>query len=187
MGTDPKYPHKYFLISIGGSIKDFEEELLEIVCDEGPNALYDLADLYRRCSDGERQAIRSQWDFGREWSWPTAYSLACNIPGEPEPKVKVLTRLTMESITDFGGPDIRENLMSLGETYLSAPHAGLDPDSIFEEVAVISSDRVASQLREFCARNPEDKSLEAWCLRAIRTWRGVKFVMKLPCFPAATP
>ncbi len=54
---------------------DFEERLFNIIDDKSSNALYRLAELYVNCSDSEREEIRKNWDFNRDWDWPGVYTL----------------------------------------------------------------------------------------------------------------
>jgi hypothetical protein len=157
----------------------FEERLLEIIDDNITNALYRLANLYVNCTVSEREIIRKNWDFNREWEWPGAYKLACKIEGKPDPIIKVRNSLIIDSIADGKDNDYRENLIHMGIIYLSAPYVGLNPDQLFEEIAQISTPKFASALRQFYLRKPEDKSLDAWCLKEEKTKEGVKFISTL--------
>jgi len=136
--------------------------------DDRAEASYLIANHYKSSSEAQRESMRIDWDYGREWIWPDGRTLAMRTPEQRSCAEKIRTVLIMHSIderTYFY--DYRDGLIAFCGIYHSAKEIGLDPDKLFEEVAEISSEKFALELRKFIGRSDEDKSLDAFGFKRI--------------------
>lgn len=155
-------------------MQEFENNLISIIDDDSAMASYRLTDLYVNCTESEREEIRTNWDFNRKWIWPQWDILTCKNEGEPNPIIKVKTSLLMNSISS-GCKDYRETLLNFAIVYLSAPLVGLNSDKLFEEVAKVSTKEFALELRNYCKREPHEKSQEAFHFQKEKVENGYRF------------
>lgn len=138
--------------------------LQEIIEQSDREAAYmELTKHYASLDEYGRQAVRGDWDFGVEWIYPDPYQLCCKLASRFGPLDRIRALLMYSAIENFRG-DWRANLYGFCLAYHSLLAIGVEPSQVFEEVAEVSSDRVAIQLRRFVARSREDKSLEAFYL-----------------------
>lgn len=127
-------------------------------------AFYQLVSIYMRGPDVVREEIRKKWDFGVEWVYPDPRRLACSLNETHSCRKRAMALLAYEAIMDLRQSDPRDELMMLAIVYHGCLAAGIDPKTLFDEVASVSSPRVARFLLDFVKRSPEDKSLEAFML-----------------------
>ncbi len=125
-----------------------------------------LTKYYEQANSKEREGIRKEWDFGKKWKYPNQSTLANELNDALSSEERIKASLIYDSIEDFKY-DGRENLVGLCIAYHSALEANLDPKLLFEDVAKISSDRVAVFIRQFLSRTDEDRSLKAFLLKKV--------------------
>lgn len=135
-------------------------------------AYYQLVKLFKQGSDEVRGLIRECWDFDVEWIYPNVRRLACSINERYSPIEKIQASLIYDSIEDLRQEDVKDKLVALAVIYHSCLAAGLDPQRQFEEVALISSPKIAGLFRSFINRSVEDKSMEAFLLVAYQNADG---------------
>jgi hypothetical protein len=74
--------------------------------------------------------------------------------------------------------DYRDVLIWLALIYHSALKSGINAVVLFKEIADISSPIAAWLIHSFINRDPNEKSLSAWCLAEEPSVRAVRFI---PC------
>ena len=155
-----------------------EEKLEKIIeMDDRLEALFSLCRYFEQCDDGERAKIREMWDFGVEWDYPDQFRLAQKLDGQRPPEERIRASLVCDSIDQSPG-DPRDKLFGFALIYNSAQAAGMNPDSLFQDVAAISSEGIAKMLKVFAERINELKSPEAFCLKKIEESCGVRFELE---------
>ncbi len=138
----------------------FLEQLSTILgAPDRKQAFFDLCDPYGQANAEQRDFLRTEWPFEREWFLPRARTLLLSDSYSSEQRLRAA--LIYESL-EKGEVDFRDNLMSIAAIYHSALHLGLDPEQIFEEVAGLSGEAMADLLRGFYRRDVEDRRLEAF-------------------------
>lgn len=155
------------------SDNDYIAQLEEITkLTDREEAYYLLVKLFKQGPDEFRELIRECWDFGVEWIYPNVKRLACRINERYSPIDKIQASLVYDSIEDLRQEDPKDKLVALSVIYHSCIAAGIDPQAQFEEVALISSPKIALMLRDFIKRKDEDKSMEAFLLAAEKNSDG---------------
>lgn len=134
-------------------------------------AFFDLCDLYRQVDDNQRKHIRAHWPFQQKWSIPlfTAILIADTYPSEQ----RLYAALIFESIENVSGGDWRENLIDFALFHHCAIHIGLDPLSLFDEIAALSINPMKDLLHNFARRPPEDRNLAAFAHVEEHTPQGI--------------
>ncbi len=148
----------------------FDRLMLVLKTQDRKQAFFDLCDLYHQVDAEQRDFLRSQWPFEREWFIPRDRTLLLTDFFSSEQRLRAA--LIYESL-EKGETDWRDNLVSLCAIYHSAVRLGLDPERLFEEVAELSGETMAGLLRAFYHRSPEDRSLEAFGYREEATPEGI--------------
>lgn len=120
-------------------------------------AYYDLVELYKNSTETDREYIRNNWDFGKEWIYPDPTKLACLLPDEPSNLTRICASLTYYAIAGQS-KDFRENLIDYCVIYNSALDMRLDAREIFMDIARISLPSIASGFASFINRADEDKA-----------------------------
>lgn len=157
---------------INFSVSTKVDEILEM--EDRLEAFMKLAFLYKSCNDKQRDWIRARWDFGVVWKYPRQWTLAQKIDGQPKPADRIYASLIHEAIQD-SDEDTREQIFGFGVIYLSAQEIGLDPISVFSEVASMASQATSTRIMDFANRSEKDKSIEAFCLNRIPEKTGVRY------------
>lgn len=135
-------------------------------------AYFELVRLFKQETDEFRELVRECWDFGVEWIYPNVKRLACKINERYLPIEKIQASLIYDSIEDLRQEDVKDKLVALAVIYHSCIAAGIDPQKQFEEVALISSPKIANLFRGFINRSDENKSMEAFLLVAVQNSDG---------------
>lgn len=147
------------------NLRGLELRIDEIVRSQNrEEAYYQLVDLFMNASAEVRDRIRQCWDFGVIWNYPSCATLACSKKQTHSCEERIRAALAYYVIEDLRQEDIRDQLVALAMIYNSCHIVNIDPKRIFEEMALVSTPKVATFLREFIARRPEDKSLDAFML-----------------------
>lgn len=123
-----------------------------------------LYDLYSNAMASQRATIRERHQAGiiesqKPWRNPTDFGRS-----DLTRRQRIWQHLIAMSIRD-GGPDYRDDLMSIAYCYHNLLLLGEDADSVLLEVAEMSAPGFADLLRGFVERSPELKSLEAFALK----------------------
>ena len=156
---------------------EFEQRLAEVLGEQIPKeAFYRLSDLYFISSAEQREDIRHDFKYGREWEYPGVRTLAAHLPDEPDRETRIRAMLIALSLVHTG--DSRDTLITLCPIYHSIKAIGKDADAWFRFFADISSPVVASALFDFASRQPEGKSLDAWLWESDVTEQGLVFKPK---------
>jgi hypothetical protein len=154
--------------------EEFEHQLAAILQYQNPkDAFYRLSDLYFVASAEQREQIRDNFDFKREWEVPDNLTLAAHLTSEPDRELRIRAALILLSLVHIG--DDRDVVVALCPIYHSIKAIGKDADAWFRFFADISSPHLASHLGRFAARKPEDKSLAAFSLESEVTEQGLVF------------
>jgi hypothetical protein len=153
----------------------FLQQLCEIVAGEDPRrAFSQLCSLYRSKATAEqREFIRGQWDFGRRWQIPRDDTLTIEAADPIPPRERIREALLYHSIEN-ARHDFRDNLMSICPIYHSAVRLGLDPETLFGDVAALSAREMADLLLGWLRRNPRDQGLRAFAYREVITPEGYR-------------
>ena len=136
-------------------------------------AYYDLVALFISGNEYDRLNIITLWDFGVVWQYPNQFRLACAV-GETRPcRERIVASLAYQAIAAAESTyTSREDIMDLAIIHNSCRLADLDAEAIFRQVAAIAVDRIAKTLNDFRQRRPEDKSMEAFGLKAVKNADG---------------
>lgn len=124
-----------------------------------------LAERYASEGSELRSFVREGWDFDVQWEFPNPSRLACRKHEKSSCEERIKASLVYEVITSSTDADVRDNLVAWAVIYQSCCFAGIDPDATFKQVARLAPDDFARRLNAFIARQPEDKSLEAFMLQ----------------------
>ncbi len=153
----------------------FDERLKAILFEPEPTeAFYKLCYLYSQALTEQRVEIRKRWDFNKTWELPDQTTLACNLPEDRSSEERIRASLIYTSLmNDY---DYRDVLTWLAPIYHSAMISGINADLLFKEISNISSPIAASLIHSFINRDPNSKSLSAWCLEEEPTVQGVKII-----------
>jgi hypothetical protein len=169
--------HPLKLRAITAIQEQFDKQLETILLEPEPKeAFYKLCDLYARVLPQQRSEIRKQWNFNRAWEIPDQTTLACNLPKDRSCEERIRASLIYASLMNHD--DYRDVLIWLALIYHSALKSGINAVVLFKEIADISSPIAASLIHSFINRDPNEKSLSAWCLAEEPSVRAVRFI---PC------
>jgi hypothetical protein len=146
------------------------KEILEL--DDRRKAYMLLVDLYINSTPELRSYVNQQWNFGVEWIYPNQMRLACSKGEIFSREDRLLASLVYDALSEKIESDIRENIIAHAVIYNSCLYANIDPNIIFLKVANIAPSRVSDSLRGFLARSSQDKSMEAFMLKAIKNADG---------------
>jgi hypothetical protein len=140
---------------------------LEALADrQNPAAALAFANAFLAAPSSEQELVRKAWDPALQWALPHPWRLACMDEGPGSPSNRIRTDLVFQALSfDAGAP--REAILGFAVVHNSAQLAGLEPRSLFEDVARAVSGAAAQALREFAHRSPKDQSLEAFRLTPI--------------------
>ena len=127
-------------------------------------AYFQLASLFVQGPENMRKQIRNEWDFGVTWTYPNPRRLACSIRESHSCRERARAILIYNAINDLKQGDPRDELVSVAIVYHACLATNINPRELFEEVALISSPRIACFLKDFLRRDNDDKSLEAFML-----------------------
>ncbi len=154
--------------------EEFEEQLALVLREPNPKeAFYGLRGLYYLADDKQRQIIRDGWDFNRRWIFPDQSTLACRIVAERDCEERIRMSLVYHSIENCR-LDWRDNMRDLCRIYLSAIRAGIDADSLFQEVAALSSPHTSKVMMMVMNRDDDGKRLDASLFREVHSSEGVR-------------
>lgn len=114
-----------------------------------------------------RIEIINGWDFSREWDFPNPFTLACSIGHKWTCRERILASLIYDIFAYQDKIDFRDTLMGWAVNYHSCIFTKISPKEIFHEVADMAQPELADKLKNFIARNYEDKSMGAFFLKAV--------------------
>lgn len=96
-------------------------------------AVVELARLFISALVPQREAVAAGWPFGAEWPYPNPARLGCKS-GETIPaRDRIVASLVLDYLEGVFGS--REHLIAVSATYRACELAGLEPATVFEEVA----------------------------------------------------
>jgi len=129
--------------------------------EEFKTALYDL---YSSATPSQRAVVRQRHQAGaiesqKPWRNPSDYDRS-----DLTRRQRMREQLIAMSVCD-GGPDYRDDLMSIAYCYHNLLLLGDDADAVLREVAEMSGPRFANLLRGFVERSPESKSPEKFGIK----------------------
>ena len=129
-----------------------------------------LYDLYVACQPHQRATLRRDLAAKRihephAWRNPTDY-FRSDLTTEQKAR-RSLLRLSM-----IGPNDTREDLRELAHAYHALLILGFNADSILEDTARMAEPPTSDFIRAFVARDPQNKSMEAFRLRVVQSPNG---------------
>jgi hypothetical protein len=125
-------------------------------------AVIELARLFLAAAATQRELVRAGWPFGAAWPYPDPARLGCDR-GETAPaRERIVASLALEYLEGVFGS--REHLIVLSATYRACELAGLDPTTVFEQVAGALDASGACWLRSFLSRSKSDREPSAFGL-----------------------
>jgi hypothetical protein len=139
-----------------------------------PTASIILAARFLSASPAEQAAVKATWASGTtpvEWSLPNPWRLACSDEGPGSILDRIRTTLVFQAL-EVSRMDLREVIFGLAVIYNSCTFAGLDPEALFTEVAASVGGPEGEALMDFAARLPEERSMEAFMLTAVKNPPG---------------
>ncbi len=131
-----------------------------------PSAAFEFTQKFLSASISDRTAIVNTWNAQLAWALPNPWRLACTSEAPGSPQERILVDLLFQAL-GFSQGDSRESIMGLAVVFNSARLAGLEPRSIFEEVAQAVPGPARDALIAFARRDPEDQSMAAFMLTAV--------------------
>lgn len=136
-----------------------------------PAACIAFAKDFLDAPPAERAEVVKSWDPELKWELPSPQRLACidETPGSPVERIRADL---LFQVLGLSGADAREAIMGFAVIHNSCKLAGIDPETIFEEIADAVGGAGATALRDFANRDPEDKSMEAFMLEAVPSSGG---------------
>lgn len=127
-------------------------------------AWYDLAETYMAQDEEFRLTVSKFWDFGVDWEWRLPISSA----GIPVPILsRVRSHLIYYSVAVRYSRDIRDDLCGIAHTYHLCDANGYDANEVFRSVAKVSLPIIGRLLINFVERDPDLRSLKAFCLEKV--------------------
>lgn len=128
-----------------------------------------LTKMYIASSFQRRAELIESWPFDNTWQVPPRDRCTFRI-GEPfSPEDRIKARLVVYSMRpewkQLYDLDYRDVMVDIARNYHSARIVQIDADELFREIAGVSVPAAAQWLVNFADRNPDDKSMAAFCLR----------------------
>lgn len=148
----------------------FDRLIAVLEAQDRKQAFFDLCELCRQADAEQRDFLRSEWPFEREWFVPIrqALLLSDSFSSEQRLRAALIRQALVKEVRDW-----RDVFVALCAIYHTAVRLGLDPDQLFEETARLSEETMADLLRSFSRCSPEDKSLKAYCYQEESTPEGI--------------
>lgn len=154
--------------------ENFQKWLKNILQEANPKqAFYELCDLYFVASNEQRNLIRADFDFNRDWEIPNPRTLAAHLADEPDREKRI--RASLIALSLYERSDWRDVLVTICVIYHSIKSVGKDADVWLKFFADLSSPNVASLLWRFSERKPQDKLLSAFGWGEKITDKGLVF------------
>lgn len=138
-------------------------------------ALALLTNLYPRMISAQRQALREQWSRPLSRALPSWETLACELDGEPPPKLRIDMWMTWLSVNSKN-TDWRDDLFALCHCYHAYRFLEANEDECFRRHAAYSSDAYSELIVGFIARPEPLKALEVFGMFALRTNSGMRIL-----------
>ena len=130
-----------------------------------------LIELYSKVTPAQRDVLRDRYTADRlggstTWKNPGDY-----FRSDLTREQRAGQWLMLASIRE-GGPDYRDDLMSIAHCYHNLALRGLDAGAVLEKIATMSGPRFGSLMRGFVTRPSAGKSMEAFGLTVEQTPDG---------------
>jgi len=164
---------------------DYSPVLLNVLWEKKPRrAFIKLAELFVDTADVERARIRSEWDFGREWSVPrirvvdedhVAFGPVEGVDADGHSSEQLLLAILVGLILRGPDDDMREDIAHIALVYHCALEAGVDPNLFFARVATVAGEPIGKYLNDFLRRPALDKSLWSMGYRKRRSGTDIIF------------
>ena len=133
---------------------------------QDPCACITFSKHFLAASPSERAEVVRSWDPELRWALPSPWRLACKGDSPGSPIERIRTDLLFQAL-GISVVDARESILGFAVVHNSCKLAGIDPQPVFEEIAVAVGGTAGQALRDFSKRDPEDQSMEAFMLEAV--------------------
>lgn len=141
------------------------------------SAYLQLVRFFVTSTPAVREQIRAEWPMRSAWEYPNSCTLACSGAGPGTCEERILATLVYHAIcqTEWRTGS-REVLIEFALIWNAASDIGIDAAQLFHDVASLSPPDIATGMRTFADRPPEDKALAAFGYERHATNAGPRYV-----------